>query len=120
MIDCVQCHDSARAVNADFRMQNCKVCHADNVTVSTSLPNSHTENVKPDFHTEAFRLHHEAEASAPDSKCYVCHQNVSATAGAKYQCDNCHEVMLPRSHTSRWKDDLHGKYVALDRTSCTT
>jgi hypothetical protein len=120
MIDCVQCHDSARAIKAEFRMSNCKVCHADNVSLTSAVPNSHTVNVKPDFHTEAFRLQHASEASAPDNKCYVCHQNVTASAGSRYQCDNCHAVMLPKNHTSRWKDDLHGKYVAMDRTSCAT
>ncbi len=28
--------------------------------------------------------------------------------------------MRPASHTARWKDDLHGKYAALDRTTCAT
>jgi hypothetical protein len=28
--------------------------------------------------------------------------------------------MKPVSHTARWKDDLHGKYAALDRTTCAT
>jgi hypothetical protein len=32
----------------------------------------------------------------------------------------CHAVMKPASHTARWKDDLHGKYAALDRTTCAT
>jgi hypothetical protein len=119
MLDCVQCHDSARAVQAQFRMSNCKTCHVEPVAPS-AVPTSHTVNVKPDFHTEAFRLHHESEAAAPNAKCFVCHQNVTPSVAAKVQCDNCHAVMLPRSHTSRWKDDLHGKYVALDRTTCTT
>jgi len=122
MLDCVQCHDSARAIQAEFRMSNCKTCHVDTVSLTSAVPTSHTINVKPDFHTEAFRQHHESEAVAPDAKCYVCHQNVRATtsATARGQCDSCHQVMLPASHTSRWKDDLHGKYAALDRTSCAT
>src|SRR5260370_34926010 len=28
--------------------------------------------------------------------------------------------MKPASHTSRWMDDFHGKYAALDRTTCAT
>jgi len=119
MLDCVQCHDSARAIKADFRMSNCKTCHVDTVVAST-VPTSHTVNIKPDFHTEAFRTHHAAEASAADAKCFVCHQNVTPSLNAKLQCESCHAVMLPRSHTVRWKDDLHGKYAALDRTSCAT
>jgi hypothetical protein len=120
MLDCVQCHDSARAIKAEFRMSNCKTCHADTASLTAATPNSHTVNVKPDFHTEAFRLNHSGEAVAPDAKCFVCHQNVSPSVAAKVQCDSCHAVMLPKNHTSRWKDDLHGKYAALDRTSCAT
>jgi hypothetical protein len=119
MLDCVECHDSARAVKADFRMSKCSVCHA-NPTETTAVPLSHTVNVKPDFHTEAFRTQHAAESNAPDAKCFVCHQNVTPSVSAKTQCDNCHQVMLPKSHTARWKDDLHGKYAALDRTTCAT
>ncbi len=120
MLDCVQCHDSARAIKAEFRMSNCKTCHVDNVTVSSSVPNSHTKNVKPDFHTEVFRTRHLDEAAAPNAKCFVCHQNVQPSVAAKTQCDSCHQVMLPANHTTRWKDDLHGKYAALDRTTCAT
>lgn len=119
MVDCVQCHDAARAIKAEFRMSNCKTCHLDNVATGGTVPASHTKNVKPDFHTEAFRLHHESEAAAPDAKCFVCHQNVRPSVAGKAQCDSCHQVMLPANHTSRWKDDLHGKYAALDRTTCT-
>ncbi len=119
MLDCVQCHDSARAVSAQYRMSNCKSCHVETVTPS-ALPTSHTVNVKPDFHSEAFRLQHASEAAAPNAKFFVCHQNVTPSVTAKVQCDNCHAVMLPKNHTSRWKDDLHGKYAALDRTTCTT
>jgi hypothetical protein len=39
---------------------------------------------------------------------------------AKDQCIECHQVMKPRSHTARWKDDLHGQYSAIDRVSCAT
>jgi hypothetical protein len=119
MLDCVQCHDSARAIKAEFRMSKCSTCHVDPVT-SEAVPNSHTVNVKPDFHTEVFRMRHEGEAAAPDAKCFVCHQNVTPSVAAKVQCDNCHAVMKPKNHTARWKDDLHGKFVALDRTSCAT
>jgi hypothetical protein len=28
--------------------------------------------------------------------------------------------MKPASHTVRWKDDVHGRYAALDRTNCAT
>jgi hypothetical protein len=119
MLDCVQCHDSSRAVKAEFQMSNCKTCHEETVA-GTAIPTSHTKNVKPDFHTEGFRRNHEAESVAADAKCSVCHLNVIPSVDAKVQCSGCHAVMRPANHTSRWKDDLHGKYVALDRTSCAT
>ncbi|HEY2379594.1 MAG TPA: cytochrome c3 family protein [Terriglobia bacterium] len=118
MIDCVQCHDTAR-VPSESRMSNCKTCHQDTASLNAAVPNSHTRNVKPDFHTEAFRLHHEEEAAAPGATCFVCHQHVQSSAMGAVQCDSCHQAMKPASHTSRWKDDLHGQYAAMDRTTCT-
>jgi Cytochrome c7 and related cytochrome c len=116
MIDCVECHDTSKVLPAQFRMTNCQTCHID--PESGAAPASHTRYVKPAFHTASFRLHHTDEASAPGAKCFVCHTNVSPTATGGQQCISCHEVMLPASHTARWKDDLHGKYAALDRESC--
>ncbi len=118
MIDCVQCHDSSR-VAAQFRMSDCKTCHED-TTKGLFTPVSHTRGVKPAFHTESFRLHHEEAASEPNAKCFVCHQNVVPAAGVKEQCVSCHIVMRPASHTARWKDDIHGQYVELDKTTCAT
>jgi hypothetical protein len=116
MIDCVQCHDTSKTIRAEFRMSNCSTCHIDQET--GAAPVSHVRNVKPDFHTESFRQHHEDEATAPGAKCFVCHQNVTATANASNQCIACHQVMRPVSHTARWKDDIHGKFAAIDRQSC--
>jgi hypothetical protein len=128
MVDCVQCHDNDKTMPAQFRMSNCSTCHIDQE--SGAAPAGHTRYVKPAFHTENFRQHHEAEASAPGAKCYVCHVNVSAPAAVSVpanvapaaatssQCVACHQVMRPASHTARWRDDLHGKFAAIDRTSC--
>ena len=120
MLDCVECHDTSKAIAANFRMSNCQTCHADGVPAGAVAPSSHTRNVKPEFHNESFRQHHEAEASAADAKCFVCHTNVTPALQAKNQCNSCHLVMKPVSHTARWKDDIHGKWAALDRTSCAT
>jgi hypothetical protein len=120
MLDCVQCHDSARTIPAAVRMTNCSTCHTNPVTLVGNIPKSHTLNVKPDFHTDAFRVHHEEQASAPDAKCFICHQNVTPSLAAKNQCDSCHQVMRPVNHTARFKDDIHGKIAALDRTTCAT
>jgi hypothetical protein len=118
MIDCVGCHDQSRRMPAAARMSNCRTCHVD--SREGPLPSNHIRDSKPEFHTETFRTHHEAEASAPGAKCFACHQNLTADAKGGNQCASCHEVMKPESHTARWKDDLHGEYAALDRTTCAT
>jgi Outer membrane cytochrome MtrC/MtrF-like, domains II/IV/Cytochrome c7 and related cytochrome c len=120
MLDCVECHDTSKKISAEFRMSNCKTCHDDKTGVSGAAPANHTRNLKPDFHTESFRVQHAAESAAPNAKCFVCHQNVTPTLQPKLQCVGCHQVMRPVSHTARWKDDVHGKFAALDRTTCAT
>src|SRR5579884_3367848 len=119
MLDCVQCHDAAKTIPAEFRMSNCSQCHVD-TPASSAIPASHTVNLKPAFHTEVFRRRHQSEAMAPDAKCFVCHQNVSPSLAARAQCDSCHAVMRPANHTVRFKDDVHGKIAALDRAVCAT
>jgi hypothetical protein len=114
MIDCVACHDQSRRMPARARMSNCRTCHAD--SREGPVPSDHARDVKPDFHTETFRTHHQSEASAPGAKCFACHQNLAADGKQSVHS------MPPGddSHTARWKDDLHGKYAALDRTTCAT
>lgn len=75
MIDCVACHDTSKTIAAEFRMSNCSTCHID--PRGGTAPSSHARNIKPPFHTDNFRQHHEAEASSPGAKCFVCHQNVT-------------------------------------------
>lgn len=116
MVDCVSCHDVSKSIASEYRMSNCKVCHTD--VQSAPMPEVHARIVKPASHTESFRLHHSDEASAPGAPCFVCHMNVAPSAVGKQECVACHQVMLPVSHTARWRDDLHGKYAAIDRTSC--
>ena len=119
MVDCVACHDTSKSIPAEFHMSNCKTCHNDTVA-GLFTPVSHTRNVKPASHNESFRIHHEEAAASQDAPCYVCHQNVRTAAQGGNACMACHVVMKPASHTARWKDDLHGKYAALDRTTCAT
>ena len=118
MADCVSCHSMSKSIASDYRMANCQVCHVD--VPSGPMPGFHSGIVKPASHTEGFRLHHADQASAPGAPCFVCHTNVEPTAVGKQQCMSCHQVMMPASHTARWKDDVHGKYAALDRTTCAT
>jgi hypothetical protein len=118
MVDCIACHDQARNMPATSQMANCRTCHADER--SGPLPANHSRNVKPDSHTEMFRRRHEQEAERADAKCFACHENVLPQAQGGNSCAACHQVMRPESHTSRWKDDLHGKYAAIDRLTCAT
>jgi cytochrome c7-like protein len=117
MIDCAECHDAARTMPVQLRMSNCYACHTG--SESATFPPTYSPNVKPALHTASFRLHHEAEASAPGANCYLCHTAVSPSEAAQRQCESCHQVMVPASHTTRWRDDLHGKYAAIDRRNCT-
>jgi hypothetical protein len=118
MLECVACHDTSKKIAAQFRMSNCSVCHVD--VVPGIAPPSHNAAVKPPSHNESFRLHHQDDASAPNAKCFACHQNVTPSLAAKNQCVGCHQMMKPASHTARWMDDIHGKFAALDRTNCAT
>lgn len=119
MTACANCHLSSRLVPAAYRIANCAGCHLD-TRQPDLLAASFNPNVRPPSHTEAFRLHHEGAASAGDAKCFACHQNVVPSAAAREQCNSCHLIMRPASHTARWKDDIHGKYAALDRQTCAT
>jgi hypothetical protein len=119
MVDCVSCHDTAKNLRSEVRMSNCQTCHADSVA-GLFTPVSHTRNVKPESHNEGFRIYHQDAAAAPDATCFVCHQNLTAGQEPTSTCQACHIVMKPVSHTARWKDDLHGKYAAIDRSTCAT
>ena len=113
MVDCAACHDSSRQIAAAHRTSNCATCHLDETT-------TFNRNVKPAFHTAAFRHDHAELAAAPDAKCFACHQNTVPSANAKAQCVSCHLIMKPVSHTARWRDDIHGEFAAIDRQNCAT
>jgi len=116
MADCVNCHDVSKEIASYYRMSNCQVCHIN----APSEPRAAilTSIVKPASHTEGFRLSHADEASSAGAPCFICHMNLEPSASGKQRCSDCHMVMMPASHTARWKDDVHGKYAALDRTTC--
>jgi len=118
MTDCVNCHEVSKRIASSYRMDNCELCHINRP--SGRAPDIYSSMVKPASHTESFRLHHGEDASKPGAPCFVCHLNVEPSAVGQRQCLNCHQVMIPVSHTARWKDDAHGKYAALDRTTCAT
>jgi hypothetical protein len=118
MLECVGCHEAGRRLGAQFQLSNCGLCHRDGV--EGALPASHNSNVRPVSHNQSFRVQHREQAAAADAKCFACHSSVSPNAVAGSQCVACHQVTRPVSHTARWKDDIHGRYAALDRVACAT
>ncbi len=122
---CTTCHSgmarSSSLVNASLpTMARCAGCHETVNCQKCHVAGEFNRNTKPASHTEVFRLHHADASAVADAKCFACHQNIVPSAAAKDQCAECHLVMKPVSHTARWRDDIHGKYAALDRTECAT
>jgi len=118
MLDCVGCHEAGRRLGVQFQMSNCGLCHRNGV--QGAVPANHNSNVRPPSHNPGFRVQHREQAAAPDARCYACHTSVSPNAKSGNQCVSCHEVARPASHTQRWRDDIHGRYAALDRVACAT
>jgi len=128
MWDCTMCHESRRTSSA-FRISNCSVCHTQ--IAAGRKPRNHTLTERPSDHTAAFRVRHADAARSPDSKCAFCHEFASTFRPVLQSssrtdqrpvpsgnCDECHSVMRPKSHTIRWRDDLHGRMAAMDRVNC--
>lgn len=129
MWDCTMCHESRR-VRSDYRIDNCAVCHTQ--ITSGRKPRNHTLTERPYDHTVAFRTRHAEAARAPEAKCAFCHEMLSSPKNRiegfvrteeKWQtgnnnCDECHKAMRPRSHTPRWRNDLHGRMASMNRMNC--
>ncbi len=131
MWDCTICHESRRT-SAAYRIDKCSVCHTQ--ITGGNKPRNHTLTERPYDHTAAFRTRHAEAARAPEAKCAFCHEFVSdprrrmeaafrteenyRPAGGS--CDECHAVMKPKSHTIRWRNDLHGRMAAMNRQNCAT
>jgi hypothetical protein len=72
----------------------------------------------PEDHTPLFRVRHERAATSPDAKCNYCHTEIS---GSKQDnCQDCHAVMRPRSHSANFRTSLHGRLAAADSRKCAT
>jgi len=128
MWDCTMCHESSRT-SSDYRISKCSVCHTQ--IAAGRKPRNHTLTERPFDHTAAFRIRHAEAARAPNAKCAFCHEFVSGLRPRLQSvtrteerplpngsCDECHSVMRPKSHTIRWRNDLHGRMAAMDRVSC--
>ncbi|HLG17590.1 MAG TPA: cytochrome c3 family protein [Blastocatellia bacterium] len=130
MWDCTICHESQRT-RAEFRISNCTVCHTQ--ISAGRKPRSHTLTERPYDHTAAFRVRHAEAARASGAKCAFCHEftpdprvraegfirTEERALPASGNCDECHSVMKPASHTIRWRSDLHGRMASLNRINCT-
>lgn len=130
MWDCTMCHESNRTRD-EYRISKCSVCHTE-ITAGRK-PRNHTLTERPFDHTAAFRTRHADAARATDAKCAFCHEFVSSPrvrmeSVARTEerprpsggnCNECHTVMQPKSHTIRWRSDLHGRMAAMNRMNCT-
>lgn len=114
MSQCASCH--SQQMVAAHRMDQCGTCHVSQDTGKPIL--SYSRWIKPAFHTESFRTTHMEMASEPGANCYACHAGVAAEGPVRNRCNSCHQTIRPASHTARWRDDVHGKMAALDRTKC--
>ncbi|MBI4611639.1 MAG: hypothetical protein HY726_21840 [Candidatus Rokubacteria bacterium] len=116
MRECAACHANATFVRAETLIKNCQTCHT---VMHADLRPRASDPVSPAIaHTEAFRVHHEAQARDPDNQCGACHTRFVNVG--QNNCAGCHSSMQPRSHVGlRFAEMLHGRLAALDRKVCT-
>ena len=55
----------------------------------------------------------------PASANGICCETEERPRPSGGNCDECHSVMQPKSHTIRWRSDLHGRMAAMNRMNCT-
>src|SRR6266481_3537952 len=130
---CASCHSKAGMkplLSEKSTTADCRGCHRPEEIENPGAATVHRELAsyivsgkydKIKFsHPEHFKSREEYHLD-----CTTCHYGVagstnlaSLTLPKMADCVSCHQVMLPVSHAARWKDDVHGKYAALDRTSC--
>jgi hypothetical protein len=95
-------------------MALCFECH-DGETVSRDCITCHLENRpgrKPRFHDGQWPRFHKEMAEEERYKCALCH--------LENDCQGCHQVMRPLSHTPRWMRSTHGRAAAHEREACAT
>ena len=119
MIDCVACHDSDKRIAADFRMSNCKVCHNDLETTG-SMPADHTRFVKPIFHTESFRVHHDGGSLGGWGEVLCVPHKHGGFRNSERPVLGLPSGDAAGQSSARWKDEVHGTIAAIDRQSCAT
>ena len=95
MVKCLDCHDGRTLSN------DCQTCHVNN-----------RRERKPRFHTGLWTANHKEMAYEESYKCSLCHVNS--------ECQGCHSVRKPTSHTLRFGASTHGRLAIQDRRSCAT
>jgi len=117
---CTECHDDPARTPVSLRMRVCENCHLGRAESFGSLaPRSHLPPLDtPANHTLAFRTDHATEARLAARQCARCHTEMSGSPRAA--CDECHQVMRPRSHNISWTEFDHGPQAAVDAQPCAT
>ena len=115
---CTACHDDPARTPVALRMRVCETCHLGRAeTFGVLAPRSHLPPLDtPTNHTLAFRTDHATEARLAARQCARCHTEMSGSPRAA--CDECHQVMEPRSHNIGWTEFDHGPQAANDAQPC--
>jgi hypothetical protein len=97
MADCTDCH-AALGVASD-----CATCHL--VERADRAPASHSLGWTRE-HGPTVR----ARLEGTRNDCSICHTEAS--------CNECHQIMPPRNHTTAFRRGLHGIHASMERQSC--
>lgn len=112
-------------------MEGCIGCHTAE-GIGTSCDTCHRttrQDIAPPSHTALWRETHGAEARRDGQPCTYCHgastgvQQVGVETGTRQvaagaDCESCHKLERPRSHTLRWDQELHGRAAIANRERC--
>lgn len=107
MADCLGCHRGLKKEVAGVaeRIDRCATCHLEDRT--RVAPSHSTVVSRPNSHSPAFRVRHQAAAEADRGICQSCHPELSAGLGR--ECSACHLKIRPRDHSARFREEPHGR-----------
>ena len=95
MARCLECHNGEQASSA------CETCHQ-----------LERRNRKPPTHDGLWQRRHGESAYFEAYQCALCHHD--------NQCQGCHALRKPQSHTLRWERSAHGREAIHNRFTCAT
>ena len=115
---CVGCHDDEKRTPPVARMKQCETCHATRAaSIGALAPRSHLPATeRPADHTLAFRQDHAIDVERDAPRCARCHTFLSGSR--RDVCDECHQVMPPRSHVVTWREYDHGPEASARSDGC--